>query len=229
MKRTEVIQRILDKKKAPAYLEIGMGTGKNFFKIKARQKAAVDPHFKFPAKRKLAWLFRNPWNLFAKYYEMTSDDFFAQIKGSFKFDVVFIDGLHSHGQTLKDVENALTVLKEGGVIVMHDCNPSNEAAAQPASNYDHAASLNLPGWTGQWSGDVWKTICLLRSTRKDLRIFVLNCDHGLGIITRGTPENPLNLSKEEIEGMSYETLSRDREKILNLKDERYLFKFLDTI
>jgi len=229
MKRTETIQKILDKKKAPAYLEIGMGAGKNFFRIKARRKVAVDPHFNFPAKRRIAWIFRNPRNLFAKYYEMTSDDFFTHAKDSFTFDVIFIDGLHSHAQTMKDVENALGVLKEDGVIVMHDCNPPNEAAAFPAKDYEHAASLNLPGWTGQWCGDVWKTICVLRSTRDDLRIFVLDCDHGLGIITRGTPDNPLNLSREEIGTMSYARFSREREALLNLKKEDFLFDFLETI
>lgn len=229
MKRTEVIQKILNRKKSPVYLEIGMGTGKNFFKIKARQKIAVDPHFSFSARQRISWIFRNPRNLFAKYYEMTSDDFFTHAKDSFTFDVIFIDGLHSHAQTMKDVKNALGVLKEDGVIVMHDCNPPNEAAAFPANDYDHAALMNLNGWTGEWCGDVWKTICVLRSTRKDLRIFVLNCDHGLGIITRGKSESLLTFSAEEIEVMPYETLSENREVLLNLKEEDFFFEFLETI
>ena len=63
---------------------------------------------------------------------MTSDEFFAKASLPFRFDVVFIDGLHTYEQSRKDAENALGVIVEGGVIIMHDCNPPNAAAAQPA-------------------------------------------------------------------------------------------------
>ena len=77
MKRIEVVQKIIDRKKARRYLEIGVSNGTNFFRIKARQKTAVDPHFKFSGKRKVEWILKNPRNLTAKYCECTSDDFFS--------------------------------------------------------------------------------------------------------------------------------------------------------
>ena len=229
MNRTEVIQKILDKKKSPGYLEIGVDSGNNFFLIKARRKIAVDPNFTFSRKRKINWMFKNRHNLFAKYYRGTSDNYFASKINSHRLDVAFIDGLHTYQQSLKDSINALSHLKDNGVIVVHDCNPPNEAAAYPAQSYDNAASLNQPGWTGIWCGDVWKSICILRSTRKDLKIFVLDFDFGLGIITRGEADNCLNLSPQDIDRMTYKEFSQNRTELLNLRDENFFFEFLKTI
>ena len=224
-----VIQQILDKKSSSTYLEIGVARGSNFFAIKADRKIAVDPYFTFSIRRKVKWIFKNFYNLKAKYYQLSSDSFFANAKFSYSWDFVFIDGIHTYQQSLKDVNNALINLSETGVIVLHDCNPLHEAAVHPANSLDHAVSLNLPGWTGEWCGDVWKTICYLRSTRKDLKIFMLDCDHGLGIITKGKSENHLELSEQDLAEMTYEDLSRNKKQLLNLKDAAYIFEFLETI
>lgn len=229
MNRTEVIQKILDKRKAPTYLEIGVDKGKNFFPIKAKQKIAVDPNLNFSRKRKLKWILRNPSNLVAKYYEVTSDSYFTNVKNYYQLDVVYIDGLHTYQQSLNDFNNSLSNLKENGVVVMHDCNPPHEVAAYPSDSINHVASLNLPGWNGKWCGDVWKTICYLRSSRNDLKIIVLDCDYGLGIITRGEPYKGLNLTEQDVTKMTYDDLSRSRKQLLNLKDESFFFEFLKTI
>jgi len=229
LKRNEVIQKIVDRKKARTYLEIGVGSGNNFFKIKVKEKIAVDPAFKFSTIRRLRWMIKNPYNLFAKYYPTTSDHFFEKAENLSPPDVVFIDGLHEYRQALKDVENTLKHLKKNGVIVMHDCSPPSAAAATTSKSYEHVASLHLPGWEGTWCGDVWKAICHLRSERRDLRIFVLDCDYGLGVITRGNPENILDLIESDINEMTYEEFSQQRKELLNLKEENYLAEFLETI
>ena len=229
MKRVEVVQRIIARKKPRRYLEIGVANGTNFFRIKARRKTAVDPHFKFSTKRKVEWVLKNPWNLTARYCECPSDDFFASAGPADQFDVVFVDGLHTYRQSLRDVFNSLAHLGQRGTIVMHDCNPMSEATAHPAESFAQAAALNLPGWGGAWSGDVWKTIFYLRSQRKDLRVFVLDADGGLGIVTKGKPESSLPLTEEALDRMTYQDLAVDRNALLNLKDESYLFEFLKTI
>ncbi|MGA2030367.1 MAG: class I SAM-dependent methyltransferase [Verrucomicrobiota bacterium] len=188
MNRIDVIQKIIDKTGAQSYLEIGVARGECFLSIKVQRKVAVDPKLRFFLKFKLR-------SQGAGYYQLASDDFFAKVKLPHGFDVVFIDGLHTYQQSLKDVENALSVLNENGVIVMHDCNPPGAAAAHPANSPGHAASLGLPGWTGGWCGDVWKTVCHLRSQRTDLRVFTLDCDCGLVIVTKGKPDNQLDLTE----------------------------------
>jgi hypothetical protein len=229
MFRTQVIQNILDKRKSADYLEIGVDSGYNFFRINARRKVAVDPRFTFSKMERMRWIFKNRNNLFAKYYNGTSDSFFANLKTTCQFDVVFIDGLHAYEQSLKDFFHSLEHLKPNGVIVIHDCDPPNEASAYPATSYGEAALLNLPGWKGWWCGDVWKTICNLRSTRRDLKIFVLDCDSGLGIITRGEPDNCLNLSSGDINEMTFKEFSKNRSEFLNLRDEGYFSEFLKNI
>jgi hypothetical protein len=228
MNRTDVIQRIIDKKQAKTYLEIGVANGTNFFPIRARQKIAVDPHFTFSRQRKMRWTLKNLHNTVAQYHQSTSDSYFARKKPTDRVDVVFIDGLHTYEQSLRDVINSLINLNGTGVIVVHDCNPPNQAAAYPAASSKHAAELELPGWTGEWCGDVWRTICYLRSHRADLRVFVLDCDYGLGIVTEGEADSCLDLSQEKLKEMTYESLVSDRRNLLNLKDESYLFQFLEN-
>jgi hypothetical protein len=230
--RVKVIQSLIGRTSARTYLEIGVESGECFLQIKAPRKIGVDPKFFIPFKKKFKSLFKNPSNIFARYYEMPSDDFFAlksDMLNRHGLDVVFIDGLHTYGQSLRDADNSLKHLNEGGVIVMHDCNPMSEAEAHPADSIAHARSLHLPGWTEQWCGDVWKTIARLRSTRSDLNVFVLDCDFGLGVITKGRPENMLGYSAEQIGNLSYKDLENNRMEILNLKIPGYFEEFIKTI
>jgi hypothetical protein len=112
---------------------------------------------------------------------------------------------------------------------MHDCNPPDATMAHPAESPAQVASLNLPDWHGAWMGDVWKTICHLRSQRPDLKVFVLDCDCGLGIITRGRPDSVLNLPLPELQKMDYEALDKNRRQLLNLKGEEYFPEFLQSL
>jgi len=230
--RMYVIQEIINRKRAKRYLEIGVREGECFLKIKAPKKIAVDPHIAITPQKKRKYCLKNLSNLFNKYVEMTSDDYFKgnhELLTGRSFDVVFIDGLHTYEQSLKDVHNSLRYLNEEGVIIMHDCNPQSEAAAYPAHSYQHAESLNIPGFTGEWNGDVWKTIVYLRSSRKDLNVFVLDCDQGLGVIVKRKPENGLLYSPEEIHSLSYRELDSKRKHLLNLKSQEYFHEFLMTL
>ena len=216
----DVVQAVVDHRKARNYLEIGVKKGKVFFKVRARKKLAVDPVLKIVFKHKLKAVLANPCNLFNEYYEVTSDDFFAQqgerLSALNGLDAVFIDGLHTYAQTWKDVSNSLAHLSQQGVIVMHDCSPATEAQAAPAESREHAATRAAPR-SESWSGDVWKTVLRLRSERPDLNVCVIDCDHGVGIIQRGAPEGMLNLAVQDIAHCTYRDLEKDRVGLLNLK------------
>lgn len=228
MNRTDALQQIIDGLNFSTYLEIGVANGDNFFSIKATEKTAVDPEFRFPETLRKKWMTRNVSNLAATYHQTTSDAFFESINRTARFDLVFIDGLHTFAQSLRDVVNSLEHLNDHGAIMLHDCNPSHPAAAHPADSLQHATALNLPGWTGAWCGDVWKTICHLRCRRADLKVFVLDCDHGLGIITKGTPDQLLDLTTDALNQMTFADLVHDRTHLLNLREEKYLSEFLET-
>jgi hypothetical protein len=223
MNRLEVIQKIINARRGRNYLEIGVERGETFRAVRAGHKVAVDPHFQIRWRRRFRPLLRN---LNAEYHEMTSDEYFRRGGRATRFEVAFIDGLHTYRQALRDVENTLERLSPGGVIVMHDCNPPTAAAAHPGRSPAAVAGLNLPGWDWSWCGDVWKTVCHLRSQRRDLNVFVLDCDFGLGIITRGNPESSLDLSLDELESLTFSDLEKNRQHFLNLKPESDLTDFL---
>ncbi len=229
MNKREVIQKVINKIGAQTYLEIGVSSGSTFLPMKVKNKIAVDPNFTISLKNKIKWTILNPNNLNARYFPITSDKFFNEQQCCEGFDVVFIDGLHTHEQTLVDVNNSLSKLNPGGVIIMHDCYPPNETAAYPAKSIEHASLVNIPGFTGEWCGDVWKTICHLRIMKDDLRVFVLDCDFGLGILTRGQPEKSLNMPASQLNELAYSDLEKNRDELLNLKKESYLIEFLNSI
>jgi hypothetical protein len=234
--RIKVVQRALDGRVKPVYLEIGVSRGVAFRCITADEKVAVDPAFRLSARsRRLA----DAKARATHYFETTSDDFFANetaFLAQRSIDVALIDGLHTYKQVVRDVESTLRYLRDDGVIVLHDCNPARAAIACPATSYDDVVAqhhwwelAHVGGhafYLGVWSGDVWKAIVHLRSTRDDLRIAVLKCDFGVGIIRRGVPESRLSYSAEQIEALSYADLAADRERLLNLKPPAYLGEFL---
>lgn len=232
MDRAFVIQSLLDKLGGKNYLEIGVDNRLVFGPIRAKCKIGVDPYYATSANKKLAKipLFIYKWKRrFSgeRFFKMTSDLFFESYAERLAktFDVCFVDGLHTYNAAFKDVNNALNYLAPSGVVVMHDCSPMSASMATPAESINDPKVTQLKGWCG----DVWKALVLLRTQHSDLRIFVLDADCGLGIVTRGIPENRLTLSKEALDQMSYEDLDKDRVNLLNLKPPEYLYQFLDDI
>jgi hypothetical protein len=208
VKRISVIQESLKAVKGKTYIEIGVAAGDTFCQVQVDFKIGVDPQK--PISRLVETFSDN-----VIYYRKMSDNFFATEAGILEsrgLDVAFIDGLHTYQQSLRDVENCLRYLKKTGVIVMHDCNPNSLATMQPNS-----------------CGDVWRTIVHLRSIRRDLKVFVLDCDCGLGVVTYGTPENQLAYTPEVIQAMTFDDLDTNRESFLNIKQPAYFDSFVKSI
>jgi hypothetical protein len=223
MERVTLIQSLMKQKGLKNYLEIGVFNGHVFFRVKSNFKIAVDPEFAFDALRKIGKCFVNPYNLFNKYFSKTSDVFFAQDAPQLfvqkKVEISLVDGMHEYEFALRDVENILKYLSDDGVIIMHDCNPQTK---EEAGTYEQWKSI---GKTGQWNGDVWKTILHLRSFRKDIDVFVLDCDQGLGIVTKRKPENNLDLSLEQIKSFTYQDFDANRKQWINLKPVSFIYEY----
>jgi SAM-dependent methyltransferase len=206
--RTRLLQEEIDRSSGRRYLEIGVGDGGVFLNLSARRKTAVDPRG-LPMRRRL----RHPSSLLRdRVFAMTSDEFFDGPAKGRQFDVCFVDGYHTWDQALRDVENCLRHMPGDGVVVMHDCNPPNE----PAAMRDPAAAARRPDSDGAWCGDVWKAVVLMRSTRPDLRVEVLDTDYGLGIVRRGEGKT-IPLDPELVPEMTYADLDSDRERLLGLR------------
>lgn len=156
MKRTQIIQSLINKINAKKYLEIGVGGGDNFNNINCQHKVCVEPFPTIPVT-----------------YTMTSDDFFHQ--NSDFFDVIFIDGLHESNQVYRDITNSLNFLNENGYIICHDMNPYCETIQK----YPQEIS-------GEWTGDCWKAWVKFRTERSNLTMYVVDSDYGCGVICRGS-------------------------------------------
>ncbi len=227
MNRIDVVRQALNGRDKPVYLEIGVSKGRAFRQISAEEKIAVDPAFRLSERSRR---FADEKARTTHYFEKTSDAFFeneAEFLAQRNIDVALIDGLHTYGQVVRDVENTLRYMKDDGVIVLHDCNPRTASIGFPADSYEDFVAKN-PWWSVMfgWSGDVWKAMVQLRSTRDDLLIAVLNCDFGVGVVRKGLPESRLSYSEESVAALDYEDLAADRQHLLNLKPPTYLADFL---
>ncbi len=198
-----IVAAQLAARRSPRYLEIGVHTGVVFLHVRAAAKVAVDPN---PRLSELKRLLHPNTVLRGRVIRATSDQFFTALSRGQHFDVVFIDGDHSFDQSARDIANALSNLRPGGVILVHDCDPPTAEAASP----DPADAGD-----GPWCGDVWKAIVQLRATRSDLRVRVLDTDCGVGVIERGEAET-IDLDPSRLPEMTYADLRADRERLLGL-------------
>jgi len=194
IKRSEVINKIINRFNFSKYLEIGVYHPKlNFDLINTNFKDGVDPEPRRPVS-----------------YEMTSDEFFEKHSTNKKYDIIFIDGLHTYEQTYKDVINSINLLNEGGVIVMHDCNPPTKYHIRTHEEYLKTG--------GEWNGTVYKSFIRLKSELDDWTCFVVDVDWGCGVITKRKlrPNNGFNI--KNIDGLSWEYFNKNRKKLLDLID-----------
>ena len=100
------------------------------------------------------------------------------------------------------------------------------ASAIPANSKEDALKLEPDGWTGEWCGDVWKTIVYLRRKFSDfLDVYIIDTDYGLGIIRiKSEITRSLNIDKElfdEINKMQFEEIMHDYETLTGLKDKDF--------
>lgn len=159
MTRTDIINFYIRKYNLKKYLEIGVENGINFKQIDCEFKIGVDPKIDSKAT-----------------HVMTSDKFFEKFN-HYMFDLIFIDGLHLHEQVYVDYINSRNHLSDNGIIIFHDCLPLTEDA-QTREYY-----------TGKiWNGDVWKAWIKIRSECSDREMFIIDTDHGCGIVKNGKNE-----------------------------------------
>lgn len=173
MQRYDIINQLIESHNLIKYLEIGVRDPDDCFnRINAPSKHSVDPCIEVEAEVD---------------YKYTSDSFFnllesnsLNLPANYKWDIIFIDGLHISDQTERDILNALNHLSQFGYIVMHDCNPPLLSNAR-----EEFHDISTPAG-GNWNGTVWKAFYKFRASRPDLSMFTVDTDWGVGLITRGS-------------------------------------------
>ena len=167
-----------------SYLEIGTRSKADMNDlIHAARRASVDPDPKAEPE-----------------YLMTSDEYFRQHDE--KFDLIFIDGLHTGQQVRLDIDNALKSLTPHGMILLHDMNPPTAFHARPV----YEVNGEFPAWNGtSWEGYAWH-----RKNNPNLEMYVVDVDWGVGFVRPGTQ----TVWRGQTEG--FDTLEKNCIELLNL-------------
>ena len=181
--RWDLIEYLINKYKYSDYLEIGCDQDQLFSKVKIKNKTGVDP--------------TNGGNI-----RKTSDEFFKENKK--KFDIIFIDGLHTYNQVKKDILNSINCLKDEGIVLVHDCMP------------DSLSKQAVPRYRMSWNGDVWKAIVDLRQN-ENLEIYTCKIDQGIGVIKKKRNSSILKLEKN-IKDLKFKDYYKNYEKYLRVID-----------
>lgn len=185
MKKTQLLNLLIAKYHYESYLEIGVQHRENNFNfIFCSDKVDIDP---------------NPLSPYT--IRSTSDDYFNRFIGDKKFDLIFIDGLHHAEQVIRDITNSVSVLNNNGSIVVHDCLPTTELMQV---RDDHG---------GEWTGDVWKAIAMLRTLRDDLSFVTYDMDYGCCLIKK---EKSMTYIPEEHDFLSWEYFEKHKHEMMNI-------------
>lgn len=183
--RIDVINYIIGRFNFKSYLEIGCQDNVCFNAIVADHKVGVDP-------------------VSGGTHRMTSDQFFDDMRQN--YDVIFIDGDHSHMQVLRDIRNSLLVLNPGGAIVMHDCLP-------PDASHE---STRL-------CGTAWRAFAQYRQNRW-LDSAVADFDFGVGVLV--ARDNSDIIKVPPASEMTYEMFTANREAWMRPKTASELVTFI---
>ena len=181
--RWDLIEYLINKYKYSDYLEIGCDQDQLFSKVRIKNKTGVDP-------------------ISGGNIRKTSDEFFRENKN--KFDIVFIDGLHTYNQVKKDILNSINCLKEEGIVLVHDCMP------------DSLSKQAVPRYRMSWNGDVWKAIVDLRQNEY-LETYTCKIDQGIGVIKKKRNSSILKLEKN-IKDLKFKDYYKNYVKYLRVVD-----------
>jgi hypothetical protein len=187
MKRHELINKLIQDNGFKTYLEIGLGDGRNFAKIKCEQKVGVDPNADGVWDKDVI-------------ITMESDEFFQY--DNQRFDLIFIDGLHTAEQVERDIVNSWNCLNKGGIILLHDINPPTKE------------SQMVPKVSSPWKGDVWRAFGGFMAKYVKVQAYTTLDDTGIGWIHKSRHKVELGFIDHET---TYEKFDSMRDYYLNIR------------
>ncbi len=214
------ISRIAYHLGARSYLEIGVFRGKTFNGLQFDRKVAVDPRFQF----EVADFQREG----VEFHATTSDAYFTSCAGSQKFDVFFLDGLHTFQQTFRDFCNSLACAHDRSVWLIDDVLPVDVYSAWPVESEALKFRRRAGGDGPQWHGDVFKVIFAIHDFFPTFSYVTITGSGNPQALVWKAPRggfSPLLNSMEAIERLTYFDLLK-RMEVLNAKAEEAAFRDL---
>jgi hypothetical protein len=97
-----------------------------------------------------------------------------------RFDIVFLDACHEYDCSHRDLQTALNLVNDDGIIVVHDCLPENRVGCAPFRG----------DIVGGWFGVTYKAYLDVLMARDDLWYCTVDTDVGCGMI-RSTQKTDL--------------------------------------
>lgn len=148
------INRLAGMMAARRYLEIGVHAGATFHAVTIPQRVGVDPKFAFDTSR-----FTRPDT---RFHAMTSDAYFSRLSFDERFDIIFIDGLHTFEQTLRDFHNAIFHGHAWSIWILDDTIPVDAYSAHKQQKEAVAMRRQERRQdNAAWHGDVYKVVFAL--------------------------------------------------------------------
>jgi hypothetical protein len=202
--RAEVVQALVNLYDDPSYLEIGVYLGETFRAVKAKRKVAVDPAFKIsPKDREIGES--------VAYHEVSSDIYFGEIASSDKkFDVIYLDGLHTFEQTLRDLLNSEAYLKPNGVVIIDDVVPNSYLSSLRDFQTFEEVRRATGSEDGSWMGDVFRLVFFIDAFFQQYSYATVSENHGQLVLWRDRREgkNLSSLLVGEISHFEYSDVIR---------------------
>ncbi|MEO8108804.1 MAG: class I SAM-dependent methyltransferase [Ginsengibacter sp.] len=153
MNRTDLINYLIHQRSAKSYLEISAHDKQsNFNRIQCTRKTTTFPRL--------------------------SDEFFSH--NEVQADVIFIDGVHTEEQAIRDICYAKRSLSQDGIIILHDCMPPDKW---------HQRGIEEVRIGENWNGAVWKAV-LREFNTTPAKCTLLDTDWGCGIIDTSITQIP---------------------------------------
>lgn len=161
------LNRLAEALECRSYLEVGVETGTTFLEVNVEKRVGVDPCFKFDWQQ-------HHGNAGIELHACTSDEYFASLDPESRFDLIFLDGLHTFEQTYRDIQHALRHSHARTAIVIDDTVPSDVFSC--CREFDECLTLRaqfLGSDDNSWHGDTYKVVPLLAAFNCDLRLLTL--------------------------------------------------------
>jgi len=103
-------------------------------------------------------------------------DAVAEIRGQgLEFDIVLVDPHHTYVCSIRDLNDAYGLIRPGGALVVHDCDPPDAELASPEF---------VPG---AWCGVTYKAFLDFVRGNDDIDYFTVDTDYGCGVIFKHPP------------------------------------------
>ncbi|WGM32279.1 class I SAM-dependent methyltransferase [Brevundimonas sp. NIBR11] len=202
MLRADVIGGFLALHENPTYLEIGVDTGVTFHALECARKIAVDPHFKFVAGESTEAVV---------YHEVPSDEYFGSlVRDGETFQVIYVDGLHTMEQTLRDLLNAIDHLADDGVIIVDDVVPSSYSASLPSlTDVEFIRTVLGTETDMSYMGDVYRVVFFVQTFMQGWSYATIAENHGQLVMWRGKRATVPDRTVEAVGRMDLVTMFRE--------------------